>query len=382
MATPKNIVPTKEDPATLIRTWLAETLRGASPGWTFSEDFDSEQILASAQREGIITLLHQRLLESPHAQALPPTFRDKLAAAAKTKVAQALIREHHCRVILARLDKAGVPALLLKGSALAYWAYTSPYLRECSDIDLLLRSRTDADRVVAILDELKFDLREKALPGDLVCFEMTCVGTEPANSGLEVDLHWRLSSAPLFAFRFDWDELVASAISLHALGECALGIAATPAFMHACMHRVQNMAIGHADTLKWLYDLRVLGERFSSDDWDDLTRMAIERGLAGTCLQGIQAAESCFGEIAPAEVRLALAAAVRSEVMVVGRMDGWWYIQRMNLLAIPGIYQRLRWIRQRLIPARAYRQTRYGSDKGFWRSMAQRVRSAAMRLRN
>lgn len=382
MATPKNIVPIKEDPATLIRTWLAETLRGESPGWTFSEDFDSEQILASAQREGIITLLHQRLLESPHAQALPPTFRDKLAAAAKTKVAQALIREHHCRVILARLDKAGVPALLLKGSALAYWAYTSPYLRECSDIDLLLRSRTDADRVVAILDELKFELREKALPGDLVCFEMTCVGTEPANSGLEVDLHWQLSSAPLFAFRFACDELRSSAIELPGLASNAHGIAAIPAFMHACMHRVQNMANGPSDKLKWLYDLPVLGERFSPSDWNELTEQAIQRGLAGSCADAIDAATDCFGEFAPETVRASLEAAAAIERMDIGQMHRWWYVQRMNLLAFPSIRQRLRWLRQRLIPESAYTRDRYGRGKGLWQFMALRFRAGVRRLRS
>ncbi len=371
-----------DNEAMKVRDWLAAAIGGNAPDWIFCDEFDSAGILRAAQQEGVIALLHQRLLESGALTTLPIELRTQLTIAAQVKVAQTQLREHHCRDILKQLHRAGIPTLLLKGSALAYWAYSAPYLRECSDIDLLLRSKDDADQAVKILDELQFDLRDKALPGDLVCFEMTCEGIASTNKGLEVDLHWRLSSAPVFAFRFDWDELDASAISLHALGEGARGIAAIPAFMHACMHRVQNIAIGQADTLKWLYDLRVLGDRFSIDDWHDLTRMATERGLAGTCLQGIQAAETCFGEIAPEGARLGLATAARSEVMVVSRMDRWWYIQRMNLVALPNIHARLRWLRQRLIPEPEYRQVRYGKDRGLWRPIALRIRSALIRLRS
>src|SRR5690606_3632525 len=130
---------------------------------------------------------------------------------------QSLFREAHCRTILARLIEAGIPILLLKGSALAYWAYASPHLRECSDIDLLLRSRGDVDRATQILEELHFKNGDRVLPGDLVCFELTCVGSIPSNAGLEIDLHWQLSSTPMFAFRFNWDELQRGSIELPLL---------------------------------------------------------------------------------------------------------------------------------------------------------------------
>ena len=371
-----------DDEAMKVRDWLAATIGGNAPGWIFADEFDSARILHAAQQEGVVALLHQRLLESGTLTTVPNELRNGLTTAAQMKVAQAQWREHHCRAILKQLDKAGIPSLLLKGSALAYWAYPAPYLRECSDIDLLLQSKEDADQAVKILDELQFVLRDKALPGDLVTFEMTCEGIASTNKGLEVDLHWRLSSAPVFAFRFDWDELVASAISLHALGDGARGIAAVPAFMHACMHRVQNMAIGQADTLKWLYDLCVLGDRFSVNDWEDLTRMATERGLAGTCLQAIKAAELCYWEISPEIVRSKLTSVAHSEVMDVSRMDRWWYIQRMNLLALPSTGHRIRWLRQRLVPDSGYLAERYGKENRLWRKVGLRLRGGIKRLRD
>ena len=368
-------------PDPVMRAWLAKVLLSESPISIHADGLDPDRIIATAQREGILTLLHQRLLDSASAQALPPSFRDHLTTAAQTKVAQHLIREHHCRRILAQLDQARIPALLLKGSALAYWAYATPHLRECGDIDVLLRSRDDADRAVEILATLHFELRERALPGDLVCFEKTCVGADPGNAGLEIDLHWHLSSTPVFAFRFGWDELHAGAIPLPSLAPNARGIAPLPAFLHACMHRVQNMSNGQRETLKWLYDLVVLGKNFTPADWDELARLAIERGLAGTCADGIRAATDCFGEIAPAPLQVQLDAAARRETIDVKRMHRWWYVQYMNLLALPSTGKRLRWLRQRLLPDRAYARDRYGDESGWLRSIMLRFRDGISRLR-
>lgn len=369
-----------DEEAIKVRDWLAATISGSAPGWIFGDEFDCVRNLRCAQQEGVVALLHERLLESGTLTALPNELRNQLKTAAQVKVAQTQWREYHCRAILEQLDRAGIPVLLLKGSALAYWAYSAPYLRECSDIDLLFRSKAHADRTVKFLQDLQFDLRDKALPGDLVCFEMTCEGTGSANKGLEVDLHWKLSSAPMFAFRFEWDELLASSIVLPSLASNALGISPIHAFLHACMHRVQNMAGGHADTLKWLFDLVVLGKHFSGEDWDELSRLAIDRGLAGTCSQAILAAESQLGEFAPAGVRSTLETAAQRERLDVSRMDRWWYIQRMNFLALPSIHHRLRWLRQRLVPDWAYMRARYGDKGGPWHLMSTRLLAGIKRL--
>jgi hypothetical protein len=366
----------------MITTWLAAVLRGDYPAWEFGEEISPDQIVDTAQREGIVALLHERLQRPEMAAQVPIAVRQELAIAARNRAAQSLFRERQIREILGRLEHAGLPVLLLKGTALAYWAYATPYQRECSDVDLLFRSRADADRAVDILRELKFELRERVLPGDLVCFEVTCVGIGAQNERLEVDLHWHLSSTPVFAFRFTWDELYSSSIWLRALATNARGIAAVPAFIHACMHRIQNAGNGISDRLKWLYDLSVLGQRFSRSDWDDLTHQAIQRGLAGTCANGILATAKYFGEVAPDSVRGRLDAAASLERINVEQMHRWWYIQLMNLLAFPSIRQRLCWIRQRLIPDASYVRDRYGKDNGFWQNLTLRFRAGIRRLRS
>ena len=368
--------------ASALVDWMAAVIGGDVPAWPVERAASSARILAVADREGVIALLHERLREPAFAGIVPADFRDQLAVAARVKTVQSLVRERRCRVVLTALRAAQLPTLLLKGSALAYWAYPSAAMRECSDIDLLLRSREDTDRAMGLLAMLGYTPREEALPGDLVTFEHCCMPPPGNLAEPEIDLHWRLSGTPAFAFRFDWDELHSRAIALPALASDALGLAPVHAFIHACMHRMQNKSDGPADTLKWLFDLIVLARGFRDEDWNALLDLAVARGLAGTCMDGIEAASGRFGEIAPTSILSALAAAARDEIMDVQRMHEWRYVQRMSFLAFPTLRMRLRWLRQRLLPNPRYLRERHGSRGGFAGAIVARVRAVAERLRS
>lgn len=64
--------------------------------------------------------------------------------------AAALLRAHVLAQIAPALQRASIPALLVKGAALALTVYPSPASRPMQDIDLLVR-RADRDRVLAAL---------------------------------------------------------------------------------------------------------------------------------------------------------------------------------------------------------------------------------------
>jgi hypothetical protein len=265
---------------------------------------------------------------------------------------------------------------------LAYWAYAAPYLRERGDIDLLFRSKNDVDAVVRLLKEKNFELVETALPGDLVSFEVTCRRSIDNGAPLEIDLHWQLSNTPMFAFRFSFDELARDSLALPGLAPNAHGLAPIPAYLHACMHRIQNMTIDCENNLRWLYDLHVLGLKFSADVWHELAAVASEKKLAGVCLDGMQAAAESFGVLAPVSITEQLKRAAMHESMDVEKMRGWFYIQRMNFLAYPTARLRLRWLRQRLLPDLAYMRAYYGQDRKFWQMLMSRLRASVARLRS
>lgn len=361
--------------------YLAALLSGTRLMTDTDATVDADRLVQIAIDEGVVALLHARLHGAGMAASIPLALRDGLARAAQIEAARTLYLESRCRQILACLAGAQLPALLLKGSALAHWAYAAPHLRRCGDIDLLLRSRAEVEQVLPLLAALGYHPRERALPGDLVCFERTCVSGADAPFPLEIDLHWHLSSTPMFAFRFDWDELSAEAIALPSLAPNARGLAPIHAYLHACMHRMQNRSNGVADRLKWIYDLDLLGRKFTASDWDWLATVAIERGLAGVCRDGAVASAVRFGEVMPAPVLARLAQAAPGETLDVTRMDRWWYIQRMSWSAWPTLGLKLRWLRQRLLPDRASWSERYGAQASLPKVVFRRAGAAFNRMR-
>ena len=367
----------------MIRQWLSAAITGSRPVWSFAPEQDIHAFIAEADGEGICALLHEQISRNElWADQMPVAFREGIAQLAREKALQSLLREHECKRVLALLGQASVSVLLLKGTALAYWAYETPHARERGDIDLFLRSKAEVDIAVKLLAGLKFELVETALSGDLISFEVTARREMKNGIPLEIDLHWHLSNTPMFAFRFGFDELMDNAVSLPKLAQNAYGLAPVPAYLHACMHRVQNMSIGAENNLRWLFDLYVLGQKFSTQNWQELLDTAKEKQLAEVCVDSLQAAAICFGAQAPHEIVTQLAQAAKHEPMDVAKMHSWFYIQRMNFFAYPRWRQRFRWLRQRLLPDIAYLQSYYGEEQGFWRMLGARVKGGLRRFKS
>ncbi|MGH8051437.1 MAG: nucleotidyltransferase family protein [Arenimonas sp.] len=365
----------------MIREWLSAMLRGDTPECPFPDKLTHESIFDLANAEGIVGLLNERIRAAGQSSDIPPELSTELARSARIKAQQSLMRESECRRILSCLSDERIDVLLLKGSALAYWLYPSAHLRECSDIDLLFCSYADAQKAVGILQTLQYSLLDPALAGTLVSFEQTCVRNSNDNaSGLEIDLHWQLSSSPVFAYRFGFDELNASAIALPKLGSHARGLSLMHAFFNACMHRIQNMTDGTENTLKWLYDLHLLSLEFTHADWQSLCETAIQRKLAGTCLAGLRATQLEFNTVVPANVFDALENAAKHEHLDVNKMHRWLYIQRMSFFAFPSTQMSMRWLLQRLLPNTAYLQARYGGSNNFFSLALRRIRAGFQRL--
>ena len=363
----------------MIREWLSAMLRGDAPKWAFSDGMACEDITDAANAEGVIALLNERINTADRSSGIPPHFQEHIAELARKKSQQSLMREAECRRILSRLQQSGIKVLLLKGSALAYWAYPSAHLRDCSDIDLLFSSYEETQRAIAVLQSMRYSLRDTALAGDLVSFEQTCVRDSSLGAGLEIDLHWKLSSSPLFAYQFNFDELNSNAIALPKLGDYARGLSPMHAFFNACMHRVQNMADGTENVLKWLYDLHLLSSQFTPADWQALSDLAIERRLSGICWDGLQAVSREFNTPIPGAILDTLLNAAKHEHMQVTKMHGWFYIQRMSFMAFPRIALSMRWLRQRLLPSTAYLQARY-ARKNMVGILFRRIKAGLRRL--
>jgi len=335
------------------RAWLAATMRG---GGVPPLPFSALDMVDMANSEGVVAIVAHELTQHPTIDSgLVEAFR----TGARREVAVAMLRDTQCRRVLALLSDAGIVVLLLKGSSVAWWLYPEEYLRDRADVDLLFESAAEAQRAAELL-------REHGFRGGLyfgpLAHEVTSRTTVAGSLEIEFDLHWNLFNAPVFAGVFPFEELRSEAIALPKLTPVARGLSPPHAFVHACIHRAKNLHFGSGDRLKWLYDLHLMIQCLSTQQWGRVLDLCRRHGVAGICLDGMAQAADCFGTTVPANVIDALIAAQSGEVIDVRRLGSWRYMQWMNLRALPTTRSRLRWIWSQLFPPTDYLREIYGEE--------------------
>lgn len=347
---------------------LASYLARASAPWPASAGLDA------AQAEDVVALVDARIRSAP--EGVPEAVQRAFADAVRGEAAQLMLRQAETRRVLARFAQAGLPVLMLKGSALAYWAYPAPHLRRCADVDLLFASRDNALAAAVLVADDGYALRQHF--GDSATREFLCRRDAATGAAMEMDMHWGLSSAPVFADRFTFAELMAASIPLPALAPGARGLGPVHALLHACLHRASDLSNGGGEKLKWLYDLHLLAGTLDAAGWEQLHALAVARGLAGVCADGLAEAARLFGTPLPEATMAALRLAASEEDIDAARLREWMYFQRQNLRALPDARSRLRWIWQRLRPTDHYREDVGVAGAGL---VGDRIRRALRQLR-
>jgi len=335
--------------------WLAAVINGTQPVWPFEAERCVDKLVSMARDHGVVALMDWRLKQAQLERGgpcVPEALAQSFTVSARHEALASMMLEGETRSVLNKMAEEGLPGLLLKGSALAYWAYLEPHLRTCGDVDLLLPSREVAELLADRLCAAGLDRSEAS--GDLVAYELMCRRRISEEWQLEIDVHWRLTNSPLFSDVFTFDELMADSIPLARLAPNARGLGPVHALLHACMHRALNLSNGVDDKLKWLYDLIVLMNVFTPADWQRMVRLSINKKLAGVVLSGLETASTTFRHELPANIRVTLKQAAVSEPLDVQRLSDWRYMQRKTFEALPTLALRLRWLWQRVFPSKDY----------------------------
>ena len=344
-----------------LRVLLATILAGRRPSWLTTSTDVTHELLKHADREGVAALVDKQLHELSAGEiTAPPEVRQAFSAAARNEAISSMLLQSEALRVLSLMAEADIPGLLLKGSALAYWAYSQPHLRACSDVDLLLSSREAAEHLSDRLTAAGFERAETS--GELVAYELLCRRPVSDDWHVEIDIHWRLANSPLFANVFTFDELMADSVALANLAPNARGLGPVHALIHACVHRALNLSIGVGDKLKWQYDMELVRANFTSADWRRLVDISIKKGLAGVVLDAIENSARTFESQLPYEWTTALASAESAEILDARRLSDWHYMQRMTFRSLPTAFFKLRWLWQRLFPSRDYLRYLYGTE--------------------
>lgn len=211
----------------------------------------------------------------------------QLRAEAIRAAALEALRLDDVRNVLDALANAGVEALILKGTALAYDLYASPELRPRGDTDLLIASG-DLGRARACFVALGFE--EQPLVGDEHGTRQTAFMRAGASGVVHMyDVHWAVANTPLFASALTFDDLRGRARPVPRLGPHARGLSDVDALLLACIHRVAHHH--DSDRVIWLVDIALLRDRMSRAEHERFWRAAAEARIVGACMRSIARAE-------------------------------------------------------------------------------------------
>ncbi len=345
--------------------WYASLLRSESP--LFS-DLDSripeDNLWQSGMENGVLALTGHKLVGTETLKLLPVTYRERLHKYTLNAAATELGREHELQRTLSLFTDVGIPYLLMKGTPLAYTHYPQPYLRSRCDTDILFENNVAAEKAFKLLEAHGYQ-RPNAVSGEFISHEFCCHKTDKLGIDHAIDIHWKLNNAQRFARTCNFTELAASSIQITELGEKVQSLGPPHALLLACMHRIAHKSDGMENRLIWLYDIHLLTEQFSNEQWNQFIAQTTAKEMCGICLDGIQQTVMTFNTRIPDNVISQLKKGANHEKCSPEIGKSRLTMEISNLRALPGWKERAGFIKEGFFPDANYMMAKYKTEKKY-----------------
>jgi len=268
---------------------------------------DGEALVARAVDQAVVGLVYQNLQALPQG-TVPEAMLTPLRAASQRAARFNLALMRELKTILAALNRATIPVIVLKGAYLAQAIYPQLHLRQMGDMDLLVPQ----DRVVeayALVEGLGYSGFYET---DL---HLSHLGEEHHLNPLRraaglplVELHWTLCDAKEAA-DFNLVEVWQRAQSVTLAGEPALALAPEDLILHLCHHAAYHHVFDMG--LRGVMDISRVVDRFGGQlDWGALQRTAEAWGWQRGVYLTLALADGMFGLPLPAPIVQAILAVV------------------------------------------------------------------------
>jgi len=232
-------------------------------------------VVPLAVRHSLGSLLYWRATREPGGAALPALLLEELRNDFYCAAARTMLAERQLAELLAALDEAGVPALVLKGAATGAF-YPDPGLRAYTDLDFLVPN-AQVGRAETVLRELGYVLHPS--PSWWQDHFQHLPPMARPDGGLSVEVHWRtgpeegagcLPAADLWARGVAW--------SLGpGMTQPALRLDDVDTALHLCQHAAiqHRLRVG----LRPLCDLAQVVAGWDTGRWLTLSSRARAYGL-------------------------------------------------------------------------------------------------------
>ncbi|MGQ0548344.1 MAG: nucleotidyltransferase domain-containing protein [Armatimonadota bacterium] len=340
-------------------------------------------ILHLAHREGVTPLVHaaiggaatRRRMPGGSGEDVPRSVRELLEQSYRYAGNAAEEAYVHLSEVLQALRAAGVAAVLLKGTALARFAYRDAALRPFSDLDLLIRPNDVEAAHQALLVTGYMIAGGAPTPVDLA-WRHARGYFDPRRRRMTVDLHWRYAGYPLL-FERAGPGVFARARPVEVNGQQALIPAPDDMLLALGIHFARDLWHGKP-RLRYLRDAAEVA-RGHPDAWERLTDTARETPRARSSLYvTLAAAKELLGAPVPTEalhqlrpnwgwITDRLTARIRSNVMRQDRpVDAFAQIALLQWLDAPSMVAYARWLSGLVFVPRELAASRRRWLRGFW----------------
>ena len=353
-------MPSSREPLTLI----AALLRGDVTRWS---DFalDAQTFLDLCREHEVEGLCFERLSKLDSTAGWPRQVWEELSDAARTRAAEELLRKAEIRRVVAALADAGTRPILLKGTPLAYTVYDSPASRPRADTDVIV-SGADVEAARQVMRSLSY-------VETVQCHELLSQFEVQQCDRFGVihafDVHWSISTQPVFAGLLTYDALLLRAVAVPALGGSAVAPCRVDALLLSCVHPAMHHR--NDERLLWILDIHLLASGLSPAELDEFEALARMKKVVAICRRGLQQAQAVFGTLVAADLigRLKRTAGPEPSAAYLASERRWHHETIASLRALPRLGDRARLVREVLLPSPGYMLGAYGlRDKplGTW----------------
>lgn len=206
--------------------WEVRELLNGEPDWGY--------LLAAAIRHAIPQLLYHNLKAIGVERAVPPGVLGRLEQMYYANVLRHLRFSRALEEVLRAFKEMDIEAIVLKGMALATQVYPVAALRQCGDIDVLVR-KEDLLRAEKVLLSLGYTAASNDLPDEWLGQHHYHVSYLKDEGRIGLEVHWDLAPQPN-PFFLPLSELWARAQPFRIGDSEALALGPADLLLHLSLH--------------------------------------------------------------------------------------------------------------------------------------------------
>ena len=266
------------------------------------DDKQWDALVAEADLQNITPYLYTLLENLNKSHGIEILQREKLNQLHLSNTVRNILFLHETEIILAALQKAGVPAAGLKGVYLLEHVYRDIGARSMNDIDLLVR-KPDLPKCLQVMDELGYKtVTYFSLADENI--DTKHVPPMKKGSGPLVELHWTLLEEDE-PFTIDADALWQRTVPATIANVDALALGVEDLILHLCLHLTYQHYLNLG--LRGLMDIALVIHKFRPEiDWQKLVQIAQSWGAERVAALTLRLVETQLNVAIPAEVIPAL----------------------------------------------------------------------------